>query len=601
MAVPREVIQQIKERIQLSSLIGEYVRLTRDGGGDRSKGLCPFHNERTPSFSVSDDRGFYYCFGCQASGDAIKFLTEHTGVTFMEAVESLAVRAGVELPKYEAADPEEDQRRRRGQEAYYRVMSASNAFFRAQLQTEAGQDARAYLQQRGIDAETIDRFQLGYAPAGWRNLTDAMCTQGIPPAHIARAGLARTRKDQDFRKQESLYDAFRDRVMFPILALNGKPIAFSGRALAADDPAKYINSPETRFYVKGENLYGLHAARRAMRQREQVVLVEGNFDVVSLHAAGIEETVAPLGTALTARQAEQLGRFCSRVILAFDGDHAGKKASLRAFEVLLEAGIHDVRWLMFEADEDPDSFVRARGGELLRERVDNAPMMLEMVLENALAETTINPDPTVRRHAMSEVATWLARVSDPYVAQMWREEMARRLMIPVESIRREEVAAKSKSRRWDEPVGDERQDVEIVKLTHHEQALVLSIDAQPQRLDRVARQQLYRVMLTPRFGNALEFLARSWSEGANNWNVLIEELPDRSVASAIRAVLAGDAIQVSTGDEEFETLLLEFQQRWVRARATEIEAKVSEAARNNPDDVPKLLEELERLFGYLNG
>lgn len=601
MTVPREVIQQIKERIQLSSLIGEYVRLTRDGGGDRSKGLCPFHNERTPSFSVSDDRGFYYCFGCQASGDAIKFLTEHTGMTFIEAVESLAARAGVELPKYQAADPEEDQRRRRGQEAYYRVMSASNAFFRKQLAADAGAEARAYLKQRGIDDETIERFQIGYAPDGWTHLTDALCGQGIPPAHLARAGLARTRKDQDFRKRDALYDAFRHRVMFPILALNGKPIAFSGRALSPDDQAKYINSPETRFYVKGENLYGLHAARRAMRQREQVVLVEGNFDVVSLHAAGIDEAVAPLGTALTPRQAEQLGRFCPRVILAFDGDRAGQNASLRAFEVLLEAGIHDVRWLQFAATEDPDSFVRAHGGEALRARIESAPMMLELVLERALAETVANPDPTIRRQAMSDVATWLARVSDPYVAQMWREEMARRLMINPEAIRREESATKSQTRRWaEESAGEAEQLPEIVKLTQHEQALILAIDAQPTRLNRVARQQLYRVMLTPRFANALEFLARSWAEGADNWTVLIEELPDRSVASAIRAVLAGDAIRVSTGDEEFETLLLEFQQRWVRARATEIEAQVSRAARDNPDDVPRLLEELERLFGYLN-
>lgn len=601
MAVPREVIQQIKERIKLSTLIGEYVRLTRDGGGDRSKGLCPFHNERTPSFSVSDDRGFYYCFGCQASGDAIKFLTEHTGMTFMEAVESLALRAGIELPKFAPSDPQEDQRRRRGQEAYYRVMTASNGFFQEQLRGSAAAPARAYLTQRGIDDETIERFQLGYAPNGWTHLTEAMCAQGIPPAHLARAGLARTRKDQDFRKQESLYDAFRHRVMFPILALNGKPIAFSGRALAADDPAKYINSPETRFYIKGENLYGLHAARRAMRQREQVVLVEGNFDVVSLHAAGIEEAVAPLGTALTPRQAEQIGRFCRRVILAFDGDRAGRAASLRAFEVLLEAGIDDVRWLVFESDEDPDSFVRAHGGPALRTRIENAPMMLEMVLEDALAETVANPDPTVRRSAMTHVAQWLGRVSDPYVAQMWREEMARRLVVHPDALRKEEVTQKNNVRRWAEDAPPESTEpLDMVRLTHHEQALILAIDARPERLGRIARQQLYRVMLTPRFAQSLENLARAWEEGAKSWNVLIEDLPDRAVASAIRAVLAGDSIQVSTGDEEFETLLQEFQQRWVRARAAEIEAKVSHAARQNPEEVPRLLEELERLFGYLN-
>lgn len=602
MAVPRELIEQIKDRVQLSSLIGEYVRLQRDGGGDRSKGLCPFHNEKTPSFSVSDDRGFYYCFGCQASGDAIKFLTEHAGMTFMEAIESLAARAGVELPRFEAADPVQEQRRRRGQEAYYRVMSASNAFFREQLAADEGAHAREYLQGRGIDAETIERFQIGYAPDSWDRLTDALCAQDIPPAHLVRAGLARAREGQDIKKRASIYDAFRHRVMFPILALNGKAIAFSGRALSDDDHAKYINSPETRFYTKGENLYGLHAARRAMRQREHVVLVEGNFDVVSLHAAGIDETVAPLGTALTARQAEQLGRFCRRVILAFDGDRAGRKASLRAFEVLLEAGIDDVRWLVFEPDEDPDTFVREYGGEALRERIETAPMMLEMVLEEALAETMQNPDPSIRRQAMTEVAAWLSRIDDPYVAQMWREEMARRLVVHPDAIRQEESSLQSQPRRWrEEEVAESPEPVEIIRLTRHEQALILAIDAQPERLERIARQQLYRVMLTERFAQALEILARSWVEGAQRWNVLIEELPDRAVATAIRAVLAGDAIRVSTGDEEFETLLHEFQERWVRARAAEIQAELSLAYRQNEEArVPKLLEELERLHGYLD-
>lgn len=389
--------------------------------------------------------------------------------------------------------------------------------------------------------------------------------------------------------------------MFPILALNGKPIAFSGRTLSAEERAKYINSPETRFYTKGEHLYGIHAARRAMRQREQVVLVEGNFDVVSLHAAGIHETVAPLGTALTARQAEQLGRFCPRIILAFDGDRAGLEAALRAFEVLLEAGTDDVRWLVFEPDEDPDTYVRTHGAEALRKRIDHAPMMLEMVLEDVLEESAQNPDPTVRRRAMLDVAQWLRRVKDPYVAQMWREEMARKLIVNPDAIRQAESEAQSQERRWSEPAPDEdRQPPEIIRLARHEEALVLAIDANPERLTRIARQQLYRVMITPRFAEALEKLARSWSEGAGSWNVLIEELPDRPVVSAILAVLAGDSIQITTGDEEFETLLHEFQTRWVRARAAEIETEISRAYReDDAEKIPKLLNDLERLHGYL--
>lgn len=601
MSVPREVIEQIRERIELSDLIGEYVRLKRDGSGARFKGLCPFHNERTPSFSVSNDKGFYYCFGCHASGDAFKFLTEHTGMSFHEAVATLADRAGVELPQYEQRDPEEEQRLKRGQEAYYRIMSTANAFFQERLRSHEGQTALQYFYDRGLNDDIIARFQLGFAPDGWTNLVPSLCQQGIPPAHLVRAGLARVRDGHTAQDQANLYDAFRNRVMFPILALNGKPLGFSGRALSPDDPAKYINSPETRFYTKGENLYGIHAGRHGIRMRDQAVLVEGNFDVVALHAAGIDEAVAPLGTAFTARQAQRIGRFCQRVIIAFDGDAAGRKASYRALEVLLEEGIDDVRWLLFDEKQDPDSFVQNLGGEALRGKIDKAPMMLQIVLDEAIADAVRNPDPTIRKQAMFRAANWLRRIPDAYVAEKFREEIARRLVMQVEDIQKAE-----QQQRRQEPRDKENEDptphiVTRIALTPHEQALIQAIDASPDRLERIANQQLYRVMRTPRFGQSLQILAQRWLEGARSWRVFIEELQDKAVAASMMAVLAGDAIDASTGDDEFETLISEFTQLWIQNRSSAIEMELADADRNGEDDrVSALLQELERLHAYQN-
>lgn len=601
MRVPREVVEQIRERVVLSELIGEYVRLVRDGGGGRSKGLCPFHSERTPSFNVNDDERFYFCFGCQASGDAFRFLMSHTGVGFMEALEQLALRTGVDLPKHDDGTRDNYAQDREGKEAYHRVMSSANSFFMAQLAGEDGEQARQYLKERGIDEETALRFQLGYAPDSWGAMVDVLTRQSIPPGYLLRAGLARQRDGQDGRSRDGIYDAFRHRIMFPILEINGKPIAFSGRALSPEDRAKYINSPETKFYTKGQNLYGVHAARRAIRARDQVVLVEGNFDVVSLHAHGIDEVVAPLGTALTPRQAEILSRFSKRVILAFDGDRAGRTAARRAFEVLLEAGVDDVRWLIFQEDEDPDSFVRAHGGEKLRERVNAAPMMMEQVIDEALAGTLKNNDPTIRRQAMHEAAEWIRRLRDPFVAQEWREEVARRLQASTAVIQQAETAARQRAtRQAHSPEAEENVAMEVLELTRHEQALVLALNEKPARLERILRQQLYRVMLTPRFGNSLEKLARAWSEGALDFLVLIEELTDRGVSAAILGVLARKDLKVSTDDAGFETLLREFQIRWVRARSKEIELEVSRCHREGDHlRVSELLGELERLHRYL--
>ena len=411
MSDSRHIVDEIKSKIRLSELIGEHVRLRRDGSGVRAMGLCPFHNEKSPSFSVNDDRGFYYCFGCGAKGDALTFLQDHVGLSFREALQQLADRTGVELPQQRGPeDRAAQQRARSAREAYQEVMGfARDLYVQTLWETQAGAPGRAYLEERGIDRETAERFQLGMAPDSWDTLVREARARRIPSSWLERAGLAKARQgraggdEQDAgssRADGGHYDLFRNRVMFPILDVSGRVLAFSGRSLDPNDRAKYINSPETRFYVKGEQLYGLHAARAGIRQGGSAVLVEGNFDVVALHARGITRAVAPLGTALTPQQVQLLKRFAERVVLAFDADRAGRAAARRAFEVLLDERLLDVRYVRLPDGQDPDDVVRDGGAAAFEELEASARQMLDVCIDDALAPTMQDRSPIVVRGAL---------------------------------------------------------------------------------------------------------------------------------------------------------------------------------------------------------
>lgn len=592
--VPREVLDEIKSRVRLSTLIGEYVQLKADGSGGRSKGLCPFHNERTPSFHVMDDRQFYYCFGCGASGDAFKFLETHSGMTFFEAVQQLAARAGVDLPEVEIDRTEEDEKQR-ARRLYLSITELARDVFVADMGHSSAEEARAYLTKRGIDEDTAAAFQLGFARASWSRLVDEAASRGIGGAYLVRAGLAKERSGGGH------YDLFRNRIMFPVLDLAGRVLAFSGRTLDPEDVAKYINSPETRFYKKGDNLYGLHIARRYIRQRNQSVLVEGNFDVVSLHAAGISEAVAPLGTALTPRQADLLRRFSERVVLAFDGDRAGLKAADRAFEVLLAAGIEDVRLIRFEEGDDPDSFVQREGGEAFRQRIDTAPQMLDIVIERALEPALIRRDPVTRRRALEAVGQWLGRVKDDFVRRQVREDVARRLELNTRDVRQAETAMPEPvpppDAEWaeDAPPPPER-----LQLTQYEQALIFYIDERPERLERILIEELFRLVPNERFSSWLQRVAQSWRNLGGRLDEIPEVQGDAGVWQAAMAALSGGGLAVRGGDAEFDILIEELKRNWLTARMRQLQQEIERADRSGAyDDVEAAMKEMERLANLL--
>ena len=362
--------------MDIVEVVGRHVQLKK--GGANLMGLCPFHGEKSPSFSVSPSKQFYYCFGCGASGDAIRFLTEHTGASFRDAVADLAQQVGMTVPD----DTRNDDERQQAAHAKARQATLADVLARAsdhyRKQLKANERAVGYLRQRGLTGEIAARFGIGYAPEGWRPLASAFAQ--YDDTLLVEAGLVIVHGD-DNEAEHKRYDRFRDRIMFPIRSVQGETIGFGGRVLDRGEP-KYLNSPETALFVKGRELYGLHEARAGMRARGYALVVEGYMDVVALAQAGFDNAVATLGTACTDEHVRKLFRFTDAVVFSFDGDAAGRRAATRALEAALPhaSELRTVRFLFLPPEHDPDSFVRAEGPEAFERFVGQAlPLSRQMV------------------------------------------------------------------------------------------------------------------------------------------------------------------------------------------------------------------------------
>ena len=351
--------QQLKSQVDISSVVGEYVRLRRFG--NRYSGLCPFHNEKTPSFSVYAEHQFFKCFGCDAKGDVFNFLMMIEGLTFWEALKKLADQHGIALPKQSGAADDKTKLRA----SLYEMHEIAAACFRASLAASAGAPVREYLVKRAVTATSIDDFGLGFAEASGRGVLRALEQRGFSSEQIEQSGLAGRREDG------SLYDRFRNRLMFPIHSESGKIIAFGGRAMDPNDNAKYMNSPETEIYRKSQVLYNLHRARKIAMNLDRMVLVEGYMDVIGATQAGVTDAVATCGTALTVEQIRAIKRVSRNLHLNFDPDAAGLKAAERSILLLLEENVR-VRIVELDGGLDPDEYCKAHGPEAYRERVSGA-------------------------------------------------------------------------------------------------------------------------------------------------------------------------------------------------------------------------------------
>jgi DNA primase len=376
--IPAGFLQDLLSRVDIVEVVGRQVELKKSGANHM--GLCPFHGEKSPSFSVSAAKQFYHCFGCGAHGDAIRFLMENTGMGFIEAVRELAQQVGMAVPE-EPVDAAEQQRMlqdRARRATLGDILERAAEHYRQQLKAHPA--AIDYLKGRGLSGTIARQYGLGYAPPGWRNLASAFARYDDPL--LAEAGMVIVQGDEG--PEQKRYDRFRDRIMFPIRSVKGEVIGFGGRVLDAGEP-KYLNSPETPVFVKGRELYGLFEARADVRSRGYALVVEGYMDVVALAQLGFGNAVATLGTACTGEHIQKLFRFTDAVVFAFDGDAAGRRAAGRALEAALPhaTDLRNVRFLFLPAEHDPDSFVRSAGPAAFEELVTTAVPLSRQLLEHA--------------------------------------------------------------------------------------------------------------------------------------------------------------------------------------------------------------------------
>lgn len=409
-----ELIEEIRSGNDIVDVISGYVRLTKKGS--TYFGLCPFHNEKTPSFSVSPNKQMYYCFGCGAGGNVITFLMEYENYTFPEALEVLANRIGVELPKQELSA---EQKRASDKKA--RLLEANKEaakYFYTLLRSERGSRAHEYFKNRGLSEKTLQKFGLGYSDKYSDDLYRYLRTKGYEDELLKDSGLV------SIDEQRGGYDKFWNRAMFPIMDVRGKVIGFGGRVMGDGEP-KYLNSRETILFDKGRNLYGLNYAKRS--RSNAIILCEGYMDVISLHQAGFTNAVAPLGTAFTPNQAMLLKRYTNEVILSFDSDGAGIKAALRALPILRQNGLRG-RVLSMKPYKDPDELIKAEGAESYQKRIDEAESgrMFELLV---LYGQYNQQDPESRTEFLHEVAKKLAQIEEPLERQTYLTSAANRFMI----------------------------------------------------------------------------------------------------------------------------------------------------------------------------
>lgn len=392
--IPREFIDMLIARADIVSVINQRVPLKR--AGSNYKACCPFHDEKTPSFTVSEPKQFYYCFGCNASGSVLDFLMNYERLEFVEAIEALAQIEGLEVP-YESRSKKSEESIKR-QKNLLEVMSMAEAFYRQQLRISNEKErAIDYLQKRGISGDDAKKFGIGFAPEGWNGLLTELKKHDIPEQELLEAGLLS--ESENNRR----YDRFRDRIMFPIRNRKGDTIGFGGRILDQGEP-KYLNSPETPIFKKGEEVYGLYELRKYCRDYNEIIVVEGYMDVVMLSHYGIGNSVATLGTAVGRRQIELLLRYTSRLVFCFDGDRAGRGAAHKAMDesfYVLTAG-KEVSFLFLPEGEDPDSYVKAHGKEAFQALVEKSEPLSQFLFE--AAESDVNMSSFEGRSQFLEIA-----------------------------------------------------------------------------------------------------------------------------------------------------------------------------------------------------
>ncbi len=441
-----EFIDELKEKVDLVDLISDYLELKKTG--NRYKGLCPFHSEKTPSFFVNPDNNFYHCFGCGAGGDSINFVMEIENLTFIESIKMLAERSGMELP--DMSDQQREIYKER--ENIFSLNKLAARFYNYLLtDTNMGKKALDYLNDRGFDKDDIKRFNLGFAADEWQLLLNFLKKKNFSIHLIKKAGLISEGNNNSY------YDKFRNRLMFPIFNNRGEVIAFGGRILDSEDSygPKYLNSPETQIFSKKKNLYGLHLAKESIRKENSCIIMEGYTDVIQAHKNGFENSIASLGTAFTEEQAELIKRYAENAYIAYDADTAGNKATLRGLDILNDTGIN-VKVIELEEGSDPDQLLKNEGSAVFKELIDKAVSLIDFKINMIVKDENLS-EPGIRKKVLRSIVELLSGVEDNLEREIYIERAATQTNFKADVLAKEVEKEFKKNKRRNYKSNEERQ------------------------------------------------------------------------------------------------------------------------------------------------
>jgi len=578
------IVQEIQAKVDLLAYVSQYVTLRKRGR--EYVGLCPFHAEKTPSFSLNAEKGVWHCYGCNAGGDLITFVKRYENVEFPDAIRMLATRAGIEL-----RETEDFRRRRSEREAIYEANAVAKNYFVESLRRSA--EARDYVKLRGIHDEICERFSVGFAPDSWEGLVNALSRAGIDLQLALRAGLI------SLRQRESGYiDFFRRRLMLPVFNLTGEVIAFGGRALGADLP-KYLNTRNTSVYTKGQHMYGLHIARRAAAAHEALIVVEGYLDCLALHQAGFGNAVASLGTAFTVEQARELRRVASNLYLCFDGDAAGQAATARSIDMLVDEGLM-VRVARLPDGRDPDSIVLEDGAEAFSALLQSSRPWIDFKIE--LACNRISAQFSSKAEIAREAMAVIAHVRDPIERDQYVQTMARKLEVsesalralratPVQHVRLSGDSAQPAHRRVPAPM----------HALSAERELVALILVQPKFIEAVAGRISGEDFADEEMARAYAVLLQLRGELARGINPLTLLADETNIAELTRLALSSPPLRPDEEEQRLERILERFERQRLERRLSSIDAEINRLLTKGVSIPEPLREEYNSLAARLRG
>ena len=577
--IPEERIEEIRNRVNIVDLVSEYVTLKK--AGRNYLGSCPFHKEKTPSFTVNAEKQIYHCFGCGEGGNAFSFLMKINNMTFPETVRHLAGKLGIPLPAREFTPEEKGREDLR--EILLRVNHLAAGYYARTLRLPAGTRGKAYLEKRGIKPEVIETFQLGYAPEGWRNLRDHLQREKVSLKHAEQAGLLVSRKDGDY------YDRFRGRLMFPIEDVNGNVIAFGGRIIGEGEP-KYLNSPESPIYVKGRNLYGLARAKNAIRRDETLIIVEGYFDLLALWNHGIPNVAATLGTALTREHVDLIRRYTGAVALTFDTDTGGKAALERSMSLFLERGLR-AKAVVLPDGKDPDEFISKHGKEAFLEEIGRARALVDYYIDEVIGQGTNIDD---RRGALKDAIPFMAGISDAAERGQFMKRVSERLGVDEELVR-SEVSRHRPAGRQEEALAPRRVTTGIDRV---ELALIQMMIENPARIRDVIQGNILAFFMSDVLKSLGETIAASHGEGeAPSLAGMVERIENRAVREKLLelTVSAGQP-DSAVRDRLFDDTVRRVKERWYKERQRDLRVRLLRAQEAGDQELfNRLLDEKERL------